>query len=121
MIRPTRIASPVIRSASRRTRSGFSSLAMVSATRLSAPTGVFSSWLMLATKSRRTASRWRRSEMSSMTAKVPIGRLPSSRGRVVMTSIRRGGPNTSRLRRRDTPSADSTSSSRTARSTSASA
>ena len=45
-----------MRSASRLTTSGSSSPSSVSASRPRAPTGVFSSWLMLATKSRRTAS-----------------------------------------------------------------
>ena len=53
------------------TTSGSSSATSVSASRASAPTGVFSSWLMLATKSRRTASRRRRSVMSSTIATAP--------------------------------------------------
>ena len=57
-----------MRSASRCTTSGSSSPTSASASTASAPTGVFSSWLMLATKSVRTASRRRRSVTSSMVA-----------------------------------------------------
>ncbi len=61
-----RAASWCIRPANRRTASG-SSLASstASASSDSAPTGVFSSWLTLATKSRRTSSTRRASERSS--------------------------------------------------------
>ena len=51
--------------AKRCTIAGSSSSASASASTASAPTGVFSSWLMLATKSVRTASRRDRSVMSS--------------------------------------------------------
>ena len=44
------------------------------------PTGVLSSWLMLATKSRRTASRRRRSEMSSITASTAGAAVPGGDG-----------------------------------------
>ncbi len=48
----------------------------------SAPTGVLSSWLMLATKSRRTASRRRRSVTSSITTSTPRRSPPAvERGR----------------------------------------
>ena len=50
------VASATIRSATRCTTSGSLSSASASASTASAPTGVFSSWLMLATKSVRTAS-----------------------------------------------------------------
>src|SRR5690348_2094978 len=43
---------------------------MVSASRASAPTGVFSSWLMLATKSRRTSSTRRLSVWSSASSRI---------------------------------------------------
>ena len=62
------------RSASRRgDRRGRPRRASVSASRPSAPTGVFSSWLMLATKSRRTVSSRRRSDTSSTTTSTPDG------------------------------------------------
>jgi hypothetical protein len=54
--------------------------------------GVFSSWLTLATKSRRISSNRRRSEMSSMMAITPRGRRPSSISRVLTLSVWRGGP-----------------------------
>ena len=120
MIRATRNASSVIRSARRRVTAGSSSLAMVSASSPRAPTGVLSSWLMLATKSRRTASSRRRSETSSITATAPVTWVPSSRGTAETTRIRRGGPNRSRSRRRDEPARADASSSLTACSTSAS-
>ena len=50
---------------------GSSSASSVSASSPRAPTGVLSSWLMLATKSRRTASSRRRSVTSSMTTSTP--------------------------------------------------
>ena len=53
-----------------------------------APTGVFSSWLMLATKSVRTASSRARSLTSSMVASAP----PSSSGMAWISQHRRGGP-----------------------------
>ena len=71
MMRATRNASVCIRSASRRDTAGSSSSCMVSASRPSAPTGLLSSWLMLATKSRRMASSRRRSVTSSITATAP--------------------------------------------------
>ena len=64
-------SSSSMRSASRSRTWASSSASTVSASRPRAPTGVLSSWLMLATKSRRTASSRRRSVMSSMTATRP--------------------------------------------------
>ncbi len=64
--RPSRCPSCCIRLANRRTAVGSSAASCTaSASRLSAPTGVFSSWLTLATKSRRTASSRRDSVTSS--------------------------------------------------------
>ena len=60
-----------MRPAKRRTASGSSAASsMVSASRASAPTGVFSSWLMLATKSRRTSSTRRLSVWSSASSRM---------------------------------------------------
>ena len=57
VMRARRSASLVSRLAKRRTWSGSSAAwSSASASRLTAPIGVFSSWLMLATKSRRTSS-----------------------------------------------------------------
>ena len=64
----TRSASATIRSATRCTTSGSLSPDSASASTARAPTGVFSSWLMLATKSVRTASTRRRSLTSSIVA-----------------------------------------------------
>ena len=87
MVRPTRNASLRIRSASRLgDLGGRPRRASVSASRPRAPTGVFSSWLMLATKSRRTASRRRRSVTSSMTTTAPTVRRSSSSGVAAITS-----------------------------------
>ena len=57
---------------------GSRSTSSVSASRPSAPIGVFSSWLTFAMKSRRISSRRRRSETSSIIASTPSGRRPSS-------------------------------------------
>ena len=78
MMRLTRKASVWMRPASRRATSGSGSETRVSAKSPSAPMGVLSSWLTLATKSRRTSSRRRRSETSSIMAITPSGRRPSS-------------------------------------------
>ncbi len=56
------------------------------------PSGVFSSWLTLATKSRRISSSRRRSETSSIMAMTPSGRRPSSMSRARTVRVRRGGP-----------------------------
>ena len=79
-IRAKRVASAPILAVNRATTSGSSSPSSVSARRLSAPRGVFSSWLRLATKSRRTASRRRSSETSSTRATAPSGRARTSYG-----------------------------------------
>ncbi len=55
------------------------------------PTGVFSSWLMLATKSVRTRSTRARSLISSTVARAP----PSVRGTASIWNTRRGGPKNS--------------------------
>ena len=57
--------------------SGSSSSASVSASSAMAPTGVFSSWLMLATRSVRTESRRTRSLASSMVLMAPTWRPPT--------------------------------------------
>ena len=62
--------------------------ASVSASTASAPTGVFNSWLMLATKSVRTASTRRRSLTSSNVTSAP----PPGSGDAVTTTATRGGP-----------------------------
>ena len=80
MMRPSRSASVRIRLARRATTSGSSSPSRVSASRLRAPTGVFSSWLTLATKSRRMASRRCRSETSSTMATAPSRPVPTGQG-----------------------------------------
>ena len=92
MMRLTRKASLWMRPASRCATSGSGSDTSVSARRPSAPIGVLSSWLTLATKSRRISSSRRRSETSSMSAMTPSGRRPSSIWRARTCSVRRGGP-----------------------------
>ena len=73
----SRVASICIRPAKRWTASGSSEASITaSESSESAPTGVFSSWLTLATKSRRTASIRRasvRSSTSSSTSREPSG------------------------------------------------
>ena len=78
MIRLTRNASVWMRLARRWATVGSVSATSVSASSPRAPIGVFSSWLTLATKSRRISSRRRRSETSSITAITPRVRRPSS-------------------------------------------
>ena len=92
MIRLTRKASVWMRLASRWATSTSGSEMSVSASRPSAPMGVFSSWLTLATKSRRISSSRRRSETSSIMAITPRGRRPSSITRARTVRVRRGGP-----------------------------
>ena len=75
MILEIRKASVWIRWARRWEISGSVSSRRVSASSPSAPIGVFSSWLTFATKSRRTSSRRRRSETSSMHGDHPEGPL----------------------------------------------
>ena len=99
MVRPTRNASASIRSARRSATAGSSSASSVSASSASAPTGVLSSWLMLATKSRRTASSRRRSVTSSIDGERPeTADALRAAGIAVRTSVRRGGPNSSSVR-----------------------
>ena len=71
MMRPSRSASRDTRSASWRITTSSPPAAMVSARSASAPIGVFSSWLTLATKSRRTLSLRRVSETSRMNTTAP--------------------------------------------------
>ena len=92
MIRLTRKASLWIRPARRWATSASGSATSVSASRPSAPMGVLSSWLTLATKSRRISSSRRRSETSSMSAMTPRGRRPSSIWRARTCNVRRGRP-----------------------------
>ncbi len=70
-MRPSRSASFTIRSASGRVTAGSDSAAIVSASSSIAPIGVLSSWLTLATKSRRTLSMRLISEMSSTNTAAP--------------------------------------------------
>ena len=74
---PSRSDSVNIRSAKRRTASGSSAASCIaSESRRIAPTGVFSSWETLATKSRRTSStRFSRvrSSTSASTSREPSG------------------------------------------------
>ena len=92
MIRLTRKASVWMRLASRWATSTSGSETRVSASRPRAPIGVFSSWLTLATKSRRISSSRRRSETSSIMAITPRGRRPSSISWARTVRVRRGGP-----------------------------
>ena len=57
--------------------------AIVSASSASAPIGVFSSWLTFATKSRRTLSTRRASEMSRVNATAPMTSPPAFNGNVL--------------------------------------
>ena len=114
MVRVTRIASSTMRLATRWTTSRSFSSASASASTAKAPTGVRSSWLMLATKSVRTASTRRRSLTSSITATAP----PPSSGAAVTTIALRGGPYSSRFWRDDSPARARSSSRSTVSSTS---
>ena len=74
---------------------------MASASRDSAPTGVFSSWLTLATKSRRTASTRRasvRSSTSSRTSAEPSGATRAPHDEPVAGRAGRGGSSSSTSR-----------------------
>ena len=73
-MRARRSASFTIRSASGRVTAGSSSATSVSASTSSAPMGVLSSWLTLATKSRRTLSMRCTSDTSATNAATPSGR-----------------------------------------------
>ena len=92
MIRLIRKASVWMRLARRWATMGSVSAESVSANSPMAPMGVFSSWLTLATKSRRISSRRRRSDTSSMAAITPRVRRPSSMSCVETARVRRGGP-----------------------------
>ena len=92
MMRVIRKASVWMRLASRWATVAPSRSRSVSASSPRAPIGVFSSWLTLATKSRRISSRRRRSETSSITAMTPRVRWPLSMLWVRTASVRRGGP-----------------------------
>ena len=87
MVRLTRKDSVTTRSVSRWATAGSGSASRVSASRPMAPTGVLSSWLRLATKSRRTSSMRRASVTSSVTTSAPPGR-----GWELTDTMRRGGP-----------------------------
>ncbi len=79
-MRPSRLASRCTRSASWLLTGESSPTAIVSASSDNAPIGVLSSWLTLATKSRRTLSTRRSSETSRTNATAPITRLRRHRG-----------------------------------------
>ena len=72
--------------------SGSSSSASVSARSAMAPTGVFSSWLMLATRSVRTESSRTRSLTSSIVLMAPTCWPSTDTTEPRTTSVRRGGP-----------------------------
>ena len=73
--RPSRLPSRCMRCAKRATVSGSSAASSTaSASSVSAPTGVFSSWETLATKSRRTASKRWASVTSSSSSTTALGR-----------------------------------------------
>ena len=113
-MRETRCDSSIMRAAIRWTTPRSSSSAIVSASSASAPTGVFNSWLMLATKSVRTASTRRRSLTSSIVATAP----PPSSGDARTTTATRGGPYSSSVWRDSSPSRAARSMRSTASSTS---
>lgn len=97
-----RVASFCIRPAKRSTASG-SSLASITASESSdrAPTGVLSSWLTLATKSRRTASMRRasvRSSTSSRTSREPSGATLAETARASPRPVPRRGRSSSTWR-----------------------
>src|SRR6478735_7614207 len=94
IVRAARWASSTIRVVSRRTTSGSSLSEAASASTASAPTGVFSSWLMLATKSVRTAS----SRARSLTSSIVASANPSASGSACRCRTRRGGPANSIVR-----------------------
>ena len=76
-VHEARSASVIIRSASRDTTSLSGSSRIVSASSPSAPIGVLSSWLMFATKSRRTVSVRRCRDRSSTSTSAPLVEPPS--------------------------------------------
>ena len=91
-IRDRRSASRTTRSASCCTTAASSVAAIVSASRPSAPIGVFSSWLTLATKSRRTLSTRRASDTSRVNATAPTTSPSRRSGNERSWSTWRGGP-----------------------------
>ena len=88
-MRPRRSDSRTSCSARRRTTSTSSAEAIVSARSPNAPSGVFSSWLTLATKSRRMLSTRRVSVTSWMSATAPRTSSPARSGRARSTSTSR--------------------------------
>ncbi len=94
-----RVASICMRPANRSTASGSSEASMTASdSSESAPTGVFSSWLTLATKSRRTASMRRasvRSSTSSSTSRDPRGRHACGHGEGLPRPVPRLGRSSS--------------------------
>ena len=84
------MASACSRRARRAATAGSCSSASVSANNDRAPSGVRSSWLMLATKSRRTSSSRRRSVTSSTTTSTSPE--PSPSGWAASSNVSRGGP-----------------------------
>ena len=100
-MRPSRSASRTMRSASGRVTAGSLSAAIVSASTSSAPIGVLSSWLTLATKSRRTLStRWTSDTSYTNTAAPTISSCSSRNGTECSCSVARGGPNSPSSRSR---------------------
>lgn len=98
----SRVASICIRPANRSTASGSSEASMTaSESRDSAPVGVLSSWLTLATKSRRTASMRRasvRSSTSSSTSREPSGATRAETARASPRPVPRRGRSSSTWR-----------------------
>ena len=113
-VRSSRSDSWSTRPARRRSISASSSPAIVSASSPRAPIGVLSSWLTLATKSRRMFSIRRASETSRRKAAPPIGRAPSSSGTARTWSTLRGGPNSRSSRSPSRPRSVRSSSSQMA-------
>ena len=106
----TRSASVPIRSTSRVRTAASSSSASVSDSSAMAPTGVRSSWLRLATKSRRTSSTRTPSVRSAITATAPSAWLSLATGCAPISITCGGGPVSFTVRERACPSrADSSS------------
>ena len=102
-MRARRSASLTMRSANGRVTAGSVSDASVSASTSSAPIGVFSSWLTLATKSRRTLSiRWM-SDTSDTNAAAPSGDSAAPSGTALRCTTARGGPNSCSSRSHRSP------------------
>lgn len=98
----SRVASICMRPANRCTASGSSEASITASdSRDSAPTGVLSSWLTLATKSRRTASMRRasvRSSTSSSTSREPSGATRADTARASPRPVPRRGRSSSTCR-----------------------